>query len=142
MTIHQLSIFLENTTGTLVEVLQILKRANIQLISTTIADTAEYGILRIICAQPLRACEELKKSGIAAALSDVFALQMDNIPGGAADAVQLFSEAGISLKYIYTFLYQGKGILIFRTDNTELAQKTIEEHHLPYIAEKDLAEWA
>lgn len=141
MTIHQLSIFLENTTGTLVQVLQLLKRANIQLISTTIADTAEYGILRIICAEPLRACEELKEAGVAVALSDVFALQLDNRPGCAADVVELFSKAGISLTYIYTFLLRGKGILIFRTDNTELARKTIEGNHLPYIAEQDLTAW-
>ena len=142
MTIHQLSIFLENTTGTLIQVLQLLKKANVQLISTTIADTAEYGILRIICAEPLRACEELKQAGVAVALSDVFALQLDNHPGCAADVVELFSKAGISLTYIYTFLLRGKGILIFRTDNTELARKTIEENHLPYIAEHDLTDWA
>ena len=141
MTIHQLSIFLENTTGTLVQVLQLLKKANIQLISTTIADTAEYGILRIICAEPLRACEELKKAGVAVAISDVFALQMDNKPGCAADAVEIFSRAGIGFTYIYTFLLRGKGILIFRTDNAELAKKTIADNHLPYIAESDLTEW-
>ena len=65
MTLHQLSIFLENTSGTLITVLQQLKKANIQLISMTIADTAEYGILRIICAEPLRACDVLKEAGIA-----------------------------------------------------------------------------
>ena len=142
MTIHQLSIFLENTTGTLVQVLQLLKRANIQLISTTIADTAEYGILRIICAEPLRACEELKKAGVAVALSDVFALQLDNRPGCAADAVELFSRAGIGITYIYTFLLRGKGILIFRTDNPEQARETISKNGLKFIAENDLTNWA
>lgn len=142
MTIHQLSIFLENTTGTLIQVLQQLKKANVQLVATTIADTAEYGILRIICAEPLRACEELKKAGIAVAISDVFALQLDNKPGCAADVIERFSQAGISITYIYTFLLRGKGILVFRTDNPELAQKTIAENNLPYIEEKDLADWA
>ena len=142
MTIHQLSIFLENTTGTLVQVLQLLKKANIQIISTTIADTAEYGILRIVCAEPMRACEELSKAGIAVALSDVFALQLDNRPGCAADVVELFSKAGISFTYIYTFLLRGKGILIFRTINAELAQQTIADNQLPYLTEADFAEWA
>jgi len=142
MTIHQLSIFLENTSGTLIQVLQQLKKANIQLVATTIADTAEYGILRIICAEPMRACDELKKAGIAVAISDVFALQLDNKPGCAADVIELFSKAGISITYIYTFLLRGKGILVFRTDNPELAKKTITDNQLPYIEEKELSEWA
>ena len=142
MTIHQLSIFIENRSGTLIKVLDAFKEANIQLIASTIADTAEYGILRIVCAEPERACEELKKAGIAVAISDVFALQLDNKPGSAANVIKLFSQAGISITYIYTFLMRGKGILVFRTDNTDLAKKTIEENHLPFIAEKDLNEWA
>ena len=139
MTIHQLSIFIENRSGTLIKVLEALKEANIQIIASTIADTAEYGILRIVCAEPQRACEELKKAGIAVAISEVFALQLDNKPGGAADVITLFSKAGISITYIYSFLYGGKGILVFRTDNTELAHETITRNNLPYIDEKALA---
>lgn len=141
MTIHQLSVFLENTTGTLVQVLRQLKKANVQLVAITIADTAEYGILRIVCAEPLRACEVLKEAGIAVAISDVFALELDNKPGCASDVIDLFSQAGISIAYVYTFLYGGKGILVFRTDNTELARKTIVENNLPFIAEDALAQW-
>lgn len=141
MTIHQLSIFLENTTGTLVEVLRTLKEADVQLVATTIADTAEYGILRIICAEPLRACEVLKQAGIAVAVSDVFALELENKPGAAADAVALFSRDGMSITYIYTFLYREKGILIFRTDNPDLARHTITDNNLPYITEEDLEQW-
>ena len=139
MTIHQLSIFIENRSGTLIKVLEALKEANIQIIASTIADTAEYGILRIVCAEPQRACEELKKAGIAVAISEVSALQLDNKPGGAADVITLFSKAGISITYIYSFLYGGKGILVFRTDNTELARETITRNNLPFIDEKALA---
>ena len=139
MTIHQLSIFIENRSGTLIKVLEALKEANIQIIASTIADTAEYGILRIVCAEPMRACEELKKAGIAVAISDVFALQLDNKPGCAADVIELFSKAGISITYIYSFLYGGKGILVFRTDNTELARETITRNNLPYIDENTLS---
>ena len=139
MTIHQLSIFIENRSGTLIKVLEALKEANIQIIASTIADTAEYGILRIVCAEPMRACEELKKAGIAVAISEVFALQLDNKPGGAADVITLFSKAGISITYIYSFLYGGKGILVFRTDNTELARETITRNNLPFLDEKSLA---
>ena len=138
MTINQLSIFIENRSGTLVKVLDILKQSGIQIIASTIADTAEYGIYRIICSEPTRAYHELKNAGVAVALSDVFALKLDNEPGKAADAVRIISDADISITYMYTFLWGGKGILIFRTDQTEKAREVILRNELSFIAEKDL----
>ena len=142
MTINQLSIFIENRSGTLIKVLEVLKQSGIQIIASTIADTAEYGIYRLICSEPLRAFEELKKAGVAVALSDVFAIELDNQPGRAADAVETFSKAGISIAYIYTFLLNGKVILIFRTDNAEQARETILQNNLKYIAEDALTSFA
>ncbi len=142
MTVHQLSIFIENRSGTLIKVLDALKQAQIQIIASTIADTAEYGIYRLICSEPLRAYDELKKAGVAVALSDVFALELDDEPGRAADAVKAFSDAGISIAYMYTFLLRGKGILIFRTDNAEKAREAILLNNLKFIVEKDLTSLA
>ena len=142
MTVHQLSIFIENRSGTLIKVLDALKQAQIQIIASTIADTAEYGIYRLICSEPLRAYEELKKAGVAVALSDVFALELDDEPGRAADAVKAFSDAGISIAYMYTFLLRGKGILIYRTDNAEKAREAILLNNLKFIVEKDLTSLA
>ncbi len=141
MTIHQLSIFIENRSGTLIKVLDVLKQANIQIVASTIADTAEYGIYRLICSEPLRAFEELKQAGVAVALNDVLALELDDEPGRAADAVKAFSEAGISLIYMYTFLLRGKGIMVFRTDNRPLAIEVIRKNNLRYIDEQDLSKW-
>ena len=138
MTINQLSIFIENRSGTLIKVLEVLKQSGIQIIASTIADTAEYGIYRLICSEPLRACEELKKAGVAVALSDVFAIELDNEPGRAADAVETFSKAGISIAYLYSFLLGGKGILIFRTDDAEKTRETIMQNNLKFIAESNL----
>ena len=141
MTIHQLSIFIENRSGTLIKVLKILKQANIQIVASTIADTAEYGIYRLICSEPLRAYEELKNGGVAVALSNVFALELDDEPGRAADAVETFSQAGISIAYMYTFLLRGKGIMVFRTENAEEAEKVILDNKLQFIQEPDLSKW-
>ena len=141
MTIDQLSIFIENRSGTLIKVLNVLKQAGIQIIASTIADTAEYGIYRLICSEPKRAYEELKKAGVAVAQSDVFALELDDEPGRAADAIATFSKAGISIAYMYTFLLRGKGILVFRTDNAELARETILKNNLKFIAEDSLTAW-
>ncbi len=142
MTIHQLSVFVENKSGTLLRVLELLKEANIQLIASTISDTVEYGIYRIICSEPMRAYETLKEAGISANLSDVFAIMLDNRPGCAADAIRSFSNAGIGISYLYSFLLSGKGILVFRTDSPEQTRKVILDKGLNYIEEKHLLEMA
>ena len=138
MTIQQLSVFIENKSGTLLKVLQLLKEANIQLGASTIADTVEYGIYRIICAEPSRAYNTLKDAGISVALSDVFAIILDNQPGRAADAVRILTENGLGITYMYSFLLGGKGILIFRTDDTECTRETIILNDLSFITDKDL----
>lgn len=142
MTILQLSVFIENHSGTLVKVLEALRKANIQIVASTIADTTEYGIYRLICSEPLRAYDELKKAGITITLSEVFALELDNEPGRAAIAISTFSEANINITYMYSFLLGGKGILVFRTDNTELARYTILHNNLKFITDEDLSRLA
>ena len=139
MTIRQLSIFLENQAGTLQKVLELIKQAHIQIIACTIADTAEYGIFRIICREPDRACRELKEAGVAVSLCEVFAVELDDRPGKAADAIEIFASEGINISYLYSFLLNGKGVLIFRTDNTEKAAEVIATNGLSVIEEKDLS---
>ena len=142
MTIHQLSVFVENKSGTLLQVLELLKEAHIQLIASTISDTVEYGIYRIICSEPLRAYEVLKDAGSSANVSEVFAISLDNEPGRGADAIRSFSETGIGISYLYSFLLGGKGILVFRTDNTEKTREVILEKKLQYIEEENLMKMA
>ena len=139
MTIHQLSIFVENQQGTLLKVLDILKEAGIQLVATTIADTQEYGIYRVICSEPTRAYIILKEAGINVALTDMLALELDNQPGRAADAIRVISAAGVSIKYMYTFLLGGKGVMIFRADPCDKAKEAIILNKLKFIAEEDLS---
>lgn len=124
--VKQISVFVENKSGTLVRVLELFKEARIQLIASTISDTVEYGIYRIICAEPDRALEVLKAAGISANVSEVFAITLDNVPGRAADAVRQISSAGIAISYLYSFMLAGKGILVFRTDNPEKTAQVID----------------
>ena len=138
MTIHQLSVFVENKSGTLLQVLELFKEAGIQLIASTISDTVEYGIYRIICSEPERAFETLKNAGISAKVSEVFAITLDNTPGRAADAIRSFSDEGIGISYLYSFLLGGKGILVFKTDDSEKTRNVILSKKLSYIEEKDL----
>lgn len=142
MTVHQLSVFVENKSGTLLKILELLKEAGIQLIASTISDTVEYGIYRIICSEPKRAYDTLKSAGIAANISDVFAIKLDNQPGRAAEAIRSFTNAGIGISYLYSFLLDGKGILVFRTDNTDKTREVILNDGLNFVEEKDLMKMA
>ena len=123
----QLSIFIENKRGTLLTVLNALKDAGIQIIASTISDTQDFGIYRIICDDPERAFIVLKEQGITATLADVFAIQLEDKPGEAARVLAIFAEAGISIAYMYSFLLSGKGILVFRSTDTERTKQVIKE---------------
>ena len=138
MTVHQLSVFVENKSGTLLKVLELLKEAEIQLIASTISDTVEYGIYRIICSDPERAFQTLNKAGISANVSEVFAITLDNYPGRATDAIKSFTDAGIGISYLYSFLLAGKGILVFRTDDTEKTRDVITKNQMSFLEDKDL----
>lgn len=126
----QLSIFIENKRGTLLTVLNALKGAGIQIIASTISDTQDFGIYRIICDDPERAFIVLKEQGITATITDVFAIQLEDKPGEAARVLALFAEADISIAYMYSFLLSGKGILVFRTSDTDKTKQVIKEKSL------------
>lgn len=138
MTVHQISIFVENRAGTLSRVLDLFKEAGVQLIASTISDTVEYGIYRIICSEPMRAYEVLRAAGISANMSEVFALTLDNRPGCAADAVRVITGEGIGISYLYSFLLGGKGILVFRTDDTARTEEIIRARRLGALDDEAL----
>lgn len=137
MTIKQLSIFIENKGGTLIKVLDLLSQAGIQIIASTVADTKDYGIYRVLCDRPAQAYLILKEAGINAQLADVFALSIDDQPGRAAEAVRALSAAGVSILYMYSFLWRGKGVLVFRADPADKAGETIMIKKLAFLTEAD-----
>ena len=138
MTVHQISVFIENKSGTLVKVLDLFKEAGIQLIASTISDTVEYGIFRIICSEPMKARKVLEEAGVSSNVSDVFAVSLDNYPGRAADAVRFLSKAGIGISYMYSFMLSGKGILIFRTDDPERTKEVIRVNGIESLNDESL----
>ncbi len=138
MTVHQISVFVENRSGTLVKVLDLFKEAGIQLIASTISDTVEYGIFRIICSEPMKAKRVLEEAGVSSNVSEVFAITLDNTPGTAADAVRMLSREGIGISYMYSFLLSGKGILIFRTDDPQKTVRIISERGIRTLDDESL----
>lgn len=138
--ISQLSIFVENKPGALEQVLRLFKDAKIDLVTTTLADTQDFGLLRVICADPQKACLVLKENGITVTLTKVQAIELDNTPGMAAEALQTFAADDLNVKYMYSFLLGGKGILVFRTNNLEKASEIIKAKGFKVIDDEDLKE--
>jgi len=139
MTIKQLSIFIENKGGTLIKVLDLLSKGGIQIIASTIADTKDYGIYRVLCDKPTQAFLLLRESGINVQLADVMALSIDDTPGRAAEAVNVLSAEGVSILYMYSFLWKGKGVLILRADPMEKAREIISIKKISFLTEADFA---
>lgn len=137
MTIKQLSIFIENKSGTLIRVLDLLSRANIQIIASTIADTQDYGIYRILCSQPSQAFLILKENGINVQLADVMAITIDDEPGRAASAIKALSDEGVNILYLYSFLWNAKGVLVMRTDETDKAMQVVASNNIQLLSEID-----
>ncbi len=140
--VHQLSIFIQNKAGTLEKVLRLFKTSQIQIITTTLADTQDFGICRVICTEPERAFLVLKEAGITATLTQVQAIALVNTPGQAADALEIFASDGIEISYLYSFLLKDKGVLIFKTDNKERVDQIIAEHCLTTLNDCDLIKLA
>lgn len=136
--VSQLSIFIQNASGTLEKVLQLFKEGSIQIITTTLADTQDFGILRVICSEPQRAFLVLKDAGITVTLTQVEAIELDNSPGQAADALRVFAVDDVEIRYLYSFLLKNKGILIFKTDKTGSAEKIIKDNNFHALNDADL----
>lgn len=133
MTINQISIFLENKCGKLSRILSILAEANIRIIAATVADTSEYGILRLIVTDPAKAYELLKENNATVSKTEVLAIETDSCAGSFASALGHFTEAGISIEYMYCFSMNGKSILILRTNSPEKAFEVVRKHRLEYV---------
>ncbi len=126
----QVSVFLENTAGTITQLLQVLKSAKVQLYAISIADTAEYGICRLICEDAEGAFQTLRDAGFVTSLTNVFAVKMDNEPGAAADIVSLFASSGVDIAYLYSAIIGGTPFLVFRTGDSLRAVDIISANGL------------
>lgn len=130
MVIKQLSVFLENKPGRLCAATDVLAKEGINISALTLADTSEFGVLRMIVDQPEKARQVLMDSGVVVRLSDVIAVAMDDAPGGAVGILHLLSEAGLNVEYMYACVgnLSGKALMIIRTDDTEVASDTLHRN--------------
>ena len=103
MRVKQLSIFMENKSGRIAEITRVLACAGIDIRALSIADTTDFGILRLIVNQPEKAEQVCKKAGLMTALTDVLAIRIEDRPGSFSDAMQYLACAGVSIEYMYAF---------------------------------------
>lgn len=138
MIIHQLSIFLENKAGRLTEVLEVLGKENIRITALSVADTAEFGILRLIVPEPDRVKEILKRNDFTVNLTDVISVMAPNEAGNYARILRILSDVGISVEYTYAYSVGDKSIIILRVSNNEDAIEALKSHELELLKASDL----
>lgn len=123
MKVEQISIFLENKSGRLAEVTDVLARAGINIRALSLADTADFGILRLIVNDTERAKEVLKTNGFTVGKTEVIAVEVPDRPGGLAGILNVLKEKGVNVEYMYAFVQKSKenAIIIFRFDEIDRA---------------------
>ncbi|MBP3384413.1 MAG: ACT domain-containing protein [Firmicutes bacterium] len=108
MFIKQVSVFLENTKGRLAEITRLLADNNVDLKAMSIAETADFGILRVIVEDPENAVAILKGKGFIASITDVVAVELNDRPGGFADVLEILAKEGINVNYVYSTIHSKK----------------------------------
>lgn len=128
MKVYQLSVFIENKSGRLADVTRTLADANINIRALSIADTIDYGLLRLIVNDPAAAKKTLVDAGFTVALKEVLAVEIPDNPGGLANVVDILSNADFNIEYMYAFVgTSGKNaIVIFRIDGADEATEILQ----------------
>ena len=127
MNIKQLSIFVENKQGRLAEITEIITKANANIRALSIADTTDFGILRIIVDKPDEAAVCLKEAGVTVSVTNVIAIGIDDNPGAFSRPMRLLSDAGVDVEYMYAFITRKseKAYVILRVADNDAATKVL-----------------
>jgi hypothetical protein len=140
MRVEQISIFLENKPGRLAEVARILAEAGVNIRALSLADTSDFGVLRLIVDKQEEAEEALKERGFTVRKTDVVAVEVSDRPGGLHHILDILDKAGINVEYVYAFVRQSgsNAVNIFRFEDTEEAVKVLLKNGVKVIPGADL----
>ena len=138
MIIKQLSIFLENKSGRLHEVSAILGEAGINMSAFSVADTSEFGILRLIVSDHEKAFRVLRENNFSVNLTDVVCLNCPNQPGALAAALRILSENEVAIEYLYAFSVGESANVVVKPDNLEKCIKVLTQHKMELVKASDL----
>jgi hypothetical protein len=135
MKVVQLSVFLGNEEGRLAEVTSILAKAKINIRALSLADTADFGVLRIIVDKPDAAILALKKADIVVKTTDVIAAEVEDTPGGLAKVLKVFKDEKINIEYMYAFVEKknDNAVLVFRVEDIDSVIKKLKKSQLKLL---------
>ncbi|MDD6219788.1 MAG: ACT domain-containing protein [Clostridia bacterium] len=140
MAISQISVFVENRPGRLADITAVLAENGIDIRALSIADTSDYGILRLIVNNPDDAVLVLKKEGMTASATQVLGIAIPDEPGGFAKAIRVLADADISVEYAYAFITPniGKAYVIIRVENNEKAAAALTRAGIELIDQAEI----
>ena len=140
MYVKQISVFIENSPGKLADFTRLLGENGIDLVSLSIADTTNFGILRGIVADYEKAVKLIEEAGYTVCLTDVLAVTVPDKPGGLADILLLLSENQIAIEYLYSFV-RNKGnnaLIVFRVEEIERAQELLKKYDVNFLTQEEI----
>ena len=138
MVAKQLSIFLENKSGRLTEVTEVLAKENINLSALCIAENADFGILRGIVSEPEKAYKVLKDKHFAVNVTDVVGISCPNVPGALAKVLEFLSDEGVFIEYMYSFANNNIANVVIRPSNLDKCIEVLKEKKVDLLAASDL----
>jgi len=142
MKIHQLSLFLENKPGRLSEPCRVLADAGINILTLSLADTQQFGIMRLIVRDWMKAKEVLEKTGFVVNVTEVVATEVADKPGGLANVLAIMEGGGVNIEYMYAFTFRSgdKAVLVFRFDNPDAAIELLKARNINVVGGVELYE--
>lgn len=140
MFVKQISVFLENTKGSLSRLTRLLSKGGIDLIALSIADTENYGIMRCIVSDTEKGIKIMREAGYVARLTDVLAVSVPDQPGGLAGVLALLNAADVSVEYLYSFVRNSgtNALVIFRLNDNERGMRVLEEGDITLLSQEEV----
>lgn len=135
MKIKQLSIFLQNRMGSLSKPLEVLSENGINIRAMCMADTSEFGILRLVVDNPLKGKEVLEENNFLVKITEIIGVEMNDAPGGLTDVLKVIKDNEIDLEYLYAFTHDkvDKAILLLHAEDIDKLIKVIEDNDIVIV---------
>ena len=140
MTVKQLSVFIENRQGRLGEVLHVLKENNVNILSISLADTTEYGLLRLIVNDPAKGCEVLLAAGFSSMLTDVIIVKIPHVAGALQSILSLITEKNVNIEYMYGLSVEATDAsVVMKTNELDLALSVLDNAKIGTMTSEEIA---
>jgi hypothetical protein len=138
MIIKQLSVFLEDKSGRLTELTRILAENDINITALSLAETADYGIVRMVVGRPDLAKEVLEDAGFSVGLTDVVCLRMPDKPGGLYSALRILAENNVNIDYMYAFSNNGVALAVIRAGDIDQVIDVLQQNKMQLISQSEI----